>query len=135
MFMQELLDLQREFGRLFGAEPFAYASLSQRSFPLANLFDKDNMLVLKAEAPGIDKKDLEVELRQDVLRVSGKRRSEPVMDGFYHRRERDGGEFVRQFKLPVAVNQEKVSASYVDGILTVELEKAESAKSRKIAIR
>jgi HSP20 family protein len=134
MYLHELLSLQRDLDSLFGTEMFPGFSFSHKRFPAVNIFEKDDCLLVKAEVAGLNKKDIDIEIKEGYLKLSGKRELEPK-EGFYHRRERESGTFERLFKLPYHVDSEKVRASYDNGILTVEMEKAEAAKGRKIAIK
>lgn len=133
MFMQDLLGLQREMDRLYGVELFP--EFSYKRYPLVNFFEKDDTLVVKAELAGLKKEDIGVELKDGCLKLAGKRESKPIIDGFFHRRERDSGSFERLFKLPYEIDPEKVRASYAEGILTVEMEKAQAAKGRTISVQ
>ena len=106
--------------------------------PALDIFEAEggDALVVKAELPGIDRKSLEVENVGNRLTVAGKRVI-PTPEGEfrYHRRERQDGEFRRVFRLPFEVDRDKATAAYNDGVLTIRLEKAESAKPRQIAVK
>ena len=105
-------------------------------YPALNFFEKDDALVVKAEIPGLDREKLTVEVESDRLMLAGVRAvPEGTPEGRYHRRERRFGEFRRVFRLPFEVDREKAAATYRDGVLTVTLEKAESAKPRQIALQ
>jgi len=96
--------------------------------------DKDN-LVVKVELPGMKKEDINLSLHDGVLTVSGERKHErEAKEGGTFRSERYFGKFQRSVTLPSAVDANKVNASYKDGILTVELPKAEEAKPKQIAV-
>ncbi len=134
MYLDTLRNLQNELESMFGVELFPEFSFSKRRFPAVNLFEKDDKLFLKAEVAGFDKKDIDIELKDNYIKLSGKRKLEPCEDGFYHRQERDFGSFERIMKLPYQIDPEKVSASYENGILTVSMEKAASSKGKKVSI-
>jgi HSP20 family protein len=88
-----------------------------------------------ADVPGLRDKDVEVSLDNDVLTLSGERRTD-VPEGYQvHRQERRPTRFSRSFTLPFKVNVEQLSAEMRDGILTVKLPKAPEAQPRKIAVR
>ena len=96
--------------------------------------DKDN-LVVKVELPGMKKEDINLSLHDGVLTISGERKHErETKEGGTFRSERYFGKFQRSVTLPSAVDSSKVNASYKDGILTVELPKAEEAKPKQIAV-
>jgi HSP20 family protein len=106
--------------------------------PALDIFEAEggDTVVVKAELPGIDRESLEVENVGNRLMVAGKRVI-PTPEGEfrYHRRERQDGEFRRVFRLPFEVDRDKATAAYNDGVLTIRLEKAESAKPRQIAVK
>src|ERR1700686_1207928 len=92
--------------------------------PSVDIFENDNEVVIKAELPGMDAKDIEVKLENNVLMLKGERRFEKeTKEENYHRVEREYGVFSRSFSLPTAVNGDKVTAEYKDGILKVLLPK------------
>lgn len=103
--------------------------------PVDIMEDKDG-LVLKAELPGMDKKDIEVRVENNVLTLQGerKRESETKENGYY-RRERAYGTFSRSFSLPTSVDTGKIGAEYKDGVLSVSLPKAEEAKPKQIQVK
>ncbi len=85
--------------------------------------------------PGIEPADLQVEIFQDRLTIAGERKIAAPEEAYrYHRRERRAGEFRRVLRLPFEVDRQSGRASCEDGILTVELEKAEQAKPRSIQV-
>lgn len=134
MYLDTLRNLQEELESVFGMDIFPEFSFSKKRFPALNLFEKDDTLVLKAEVAGFDKKDIDIELKDNYIKLSGKRELEACEDGFYHRQERDFGSFERVMKLPYQIDPEKVSASYENGILTIHMEKAAASKGRKVNI-
>jgi len=92
-------------------------------------------LVIKAELPGVSKDDVSVEVHQNTLTLRGQRTHEAeVKQDKYHRVERSYGTFQRSFVLPTMVDQEKVQATFKDGVLELHLPRLESAKPRRIAI-
>jgi len=105
------------------------------AWPRANLFDSGSSLLLKAELPGVADKDVQITMNQDVLTLSGERKSD-APDGYsVHRRERAPLRFARSFSFPCKVDPEKVTATIKHGILSVEIAKAPEAQPRQIAIR
>jgi HSP20 family protein len=96
---------------------------------------RDDALVLKAELPGISKDEVSIEVHNNTLILRGERKHEAaVQDERYYRRECAYGPFQRSFVLPTMVDQEKVQATYHDGILELHLPKSEAAKPKRIAI-
>ena len=103
--------------------------------PLVDIFENDNEVVIKAELPGMNAKDIEVRLENNVLTLKGDRHFEKeTKDENYHRVEREYGTFSRSFALPTAVNGEKVTAEYKDGVLKIVLPKAEETKPKPIKV-
>jgi HSP20 family protein len=97
--------------------------------------DKDNLFV-KAELPGFKKEDIDVSLEDGVLTLSGERkRDESLAEAQTYRAERFTGRFERALTLPTEVKTEEVSAHYADGILTITLPKAETAKPKQIEVK
>jgi HSP20 family protein len=103
--------------------------------PSVDIFENDNEVIFKAELPGMNAKDIEVRLENNVLILKGERRFEKeTKEENYHRIEREYGNFSRSFALPTAVNGDKVTAEYKDGILKVMLPKKEEIKPKPIKI-
>ena len=104
--------------------------------PPVDIMENDNELVLKADLPDIDLKDVDIQIEQGTLTLSGQRKFEKSEKGAgYHRLERAYGEFVRCFSLPDTVDAEKVKADYQRGVLTVTLPKKEVAKPKTIKVQ
>jgi HSP20 family protein len=117
-----------------------FPGLSNRtsSMPAVNIKEDDKNYVLDLAVPGIDKKDLKIDINEDVLTISSetKTESEESKDG-YKRKEFSYSEFCRSFYIPENVNREKIEANYKDGVLSVSLPKQEEEKNkitRKIEI-
>lgn len=105
-------------------------------FPLMNVTeDKDNYYV-RAELPGIKSDELDISVTGDTLSIAGERRiSEEKGDVKYHRREREAGKFSRIVNLPTQIDTSKVDAKCGDGLLTITMPKAETAKQKQIAVK
>lgn len=103
-------------------------------YPFINLFETEGNLVLAAELPGVQKEEISLEVRQDVLRLSGTRTIEYGEDCSCHRIERKGVSFDRSVRLPFRIEGEKIQAKLEDGLLMVFLPRAESDKPKKIVI-
>lgn len=103
--------------------------------PNVDIFESENELVVKAELPGIDPKDVELNVENNVLSISGHRKLEfEDKKENYHRVERAYGSFSRSFSLPRLIDETKIEAEYKDGVLTVHIPKHEKAKPRQIKI-
>jgi HSP20 family protein len=96
--------------------------------------EKDN-LVVKAELPGIKKKDLDITLEDDVLTIKAEKKQEEVTeDTTYYTSERHFGEYVRSMSLPFHIDEEKITATFRNGLLEIRLPRAEETKSKHIDI-
>jgi HSP20 family protein len=104
--------------------------------PSVDIFETDNELVLKADVPGIDQKDIDIRIENGTLSIKGERKfeKEEKNKGF-HRMERSYGSFVRYFTLPDTVDSENVKADYQGGVLTLTLPKKEIAKPKAIKVQ
>jgi HSP20 family protein len=103
--------------------------------PAVDIFEQDGNVVLKAELPGIDPKEVDIRLENNVLTLRGERKvDDEVKRESYHRVERAYGTFSRSFTLPSVVDQEKIKADYHDGVLTLTLPKREEAKPKQITV-
>jgi HSP20 family protein len=102
--------------------------------PRISLYEDGDNFEVRAEVPGVDKKDLTVNIQGNYLEISGSRTVD-VPEGYkVHRAERGSTRFSRSFTLPAEVDEDKVSASLKSGILYLTLPKSETAKPRQIAI-
>jgi HSP20 family protein len=100
-----------------------------------DMAETDKAYVIRVEAPGVMKEDLDVTVEQQVLTVSGRReRSEAHESEDEIWREREVGRFMRSVRLPQPVNAKDVKASFVDGVLTVTLSKAPEAMASKVPV-
>ena len=110
---------------------------SERSrFPKINVSSKEDNVILKAEVPGVDPKDIDLSVEEDKVTISGNI-PEKTKDEreFYHRSERLTGAFKRELTLPFRIDVKNVSAAYNNGILTLQLQKREEDKPRKIEVK
>ena len=104
--------------------------------PRLDLTETDKEYVVRCEVPGIHKENLDINLTGNVLRITGHRDAvKETKDEMYLCQEREVGRFVRMLKLPVAVDEANINATYQDGILTVNVPKAEPAVAKKILIK
>jgi HSP20 family protein len=125
--------LQRQLGRFFDFG-FDNAGLFDRSLaPAMDLVEEDQDYVLYFDLPGVDKKDLELTVENNVLTVKGDKK-EPKEGGRFFRKETWAGTFRRTVSLPPAADPEVVRAELVDGVLTVTIGKREELKPRQIAV-
>ena len=135
---RELSSLQTEMNRLFNA---AFDTTppgnggARRWSPAMDLLETDEQFVLRADLPGMTENDVSIELEDNVLTVSGERKTEreDKREGFY-RMERAFGTFSRSLTLPKGVDPEAVSAQFDRGVLEVRIPKPEQRKPRRINI-
>jgi HSP20 family protein len=103
--------------------------------PAVDIFEAQGEIVVKAELPGMDRKDITLNLENNVLTLKGDRRFEKeTKEENYHRIERAYGGFSRSFSIPATVDEEKIHADYKDGVLKIILPKKEQAKPKQIRI-
>jgi HSP20 family protein len=101
--------------------------------PAVDIYEtKDREYVIKAELPEMKRDDINVTFENNVLTLTGERKSE--FEGDFHRNERFFGRFSRSFTLPATVDGNRINASYKDGVLTVRVPQREEAKPRQIEV-
>jgi len=106
------------------------------SYPAMNVWVNEDGAVVTAELPGFDPEALDISVVNDTLTLSGDRCAEDTGEGAtYHRRERRCGRFNRSFQLPFLVEGDKVEASFEQGVLKIELPRAEADKPKKITVK
>jgi HSP20 family protein len=104
--------------------------------PPVDIMETENELVLKADVPGVELKDIDIQLENGTLTVKGERKFEKEENNKgFHRMERSYGTFVRYFTLPDTVDAEHVHAAYEAGVLTITLPKKEVAKPKTIKVQ
>jgi HSP20 family protein len=104
--------------------------------PSMDISETKDSMVVKIEVPGMDQKDIEVSLQENLLTIKGEKKQEKEeKDERYHRVERSYGAFTRSTRLPVGVDASKVSAAFKNGLLTVTLPKTPAAKGTMIPIK
>jgi len=109
--------------------------LTERFCPCVDVSETEKELVVKAEIPGMDAKDVDITLENRVLSIKGEKKQEKEeKDEHYRRTERCYGSFTKNLRLPYEVEQDKIKADYKDGVLTIKLPKTEKAKEKHIKI-
>ena len=103
--------------------------------PAVDIYETENELVLKADLPDVDLKDIDVRVENQTLTISGERNFEKkdTTKG-YHRIERNYGSFVRSFSVPNSFDTENIGAEFKNGVLSVTLPKKEAAKPRQVKV-
>lgn len=132
----ELARMRNDMDRLFGALERPARGMGAGVFPAINLTQDNDKYYLRAELPGIKVDDLDIQVTGKNISIAGERKIPSVSENAkYHRREREAGKFSRALTLPGDIDAEKVDASFVRGILTVEIPKAEAQKPRQIIVK
>ena len=127
-------DMDRVFDRFFESRWEDLPALGDW-MPKVDVSETKDSVVVKAETPGMDAKDIQVSLQENVLTITGERKQEKEdKDERYHRVERSYGSFTRSFSLPSVLDQEKIKAEFKDGVLQVTLPKHERALPKQINI-
>lgn len=130
-------DLRREIERLFDTYNTGEGSFPSlgRGYPPINIWEDGDTLHAEVEVPGLTMKDIEVSVVGAELTIRGERKPLSGEKLTYHRQERPFGAFARSLTLPYEINADAVEATLKDGVLTVRLPKAESARARRIAVK
>ncbi|MBZ5581131.1 MAG: Hsp20/alpha crystallin family protein [Acidobacteriia bacterium] len=101
-----------------------------------DIYETENELVLKADLPEVDLKDIDVRVENQTLTISGERKFGSQDSGKgYHRIERSYGNFTRSFAVPNTFDTEKIGAAFKNGVLSVTLPKKEAAKPRQVKVQ
>ena len=134
-------DMDRMMDDFFGRRmrslwPERWLTREEINTPSVDVFEEKDDIVVKAELPGMEKSDIEVNISDSHLTLKGeKKKEEKVEDKNYYRCERSYGAFIRTVELPADVQADKIKASFKNGILEVRLPKSEEAKSKEIKIK
>jgi HSP20 family protein len=130
-------DVRSVFNDLFN-ENFGRSSAQpsmSKWYPAVDVLESKESYLIRAELPGMKREDINVEVKDGTLLLSGERKSEKPAEGVEYRHvERSTTKFWRSFSLPETVKQEGIEATYKDGILEIRVPKAEEAKPRQIEI-
>lgn len=135
---RDMKNLQVQLNRLF--EPFARLATGDEDLvsgtwvPAVDVAETQEKILVRAEVPGMKQEDIAIEFANGLLTIRGDRKLEKSEGMTWHRVERIYGAFSRSFTLPRTVDPEKITASYRDGILEIEVPKREEAKPKHIRI-
>ncbi|MCK4755421.1 Hsp20/alpha crystallin family protein [candidate division WOR-3 bacterium] len=125
-------DMDRFFETFFGQHPE-----DREGFwtPILDIEESNGNIVVKAEIPGMEKDEIKVSVRNNMLSISGERKQEiETKDKTFHRIERSYGKFSRTITLPSEIDADKIKAAYKDGVLNIVLPKPESMKPKQIEV-
>jgi len=133
---RDLAALQNRMNRLFEEQYGGREDLTTGAFvPPVDIYEDEHGIQLKLEAPGVDEKDLDIKVENNVLTVSGERKLEKEeKEENFHRVERRYGSFSRSFTLPNTVDTENIHADYENGVLKIRLAKRAEAKPKQIKV-
>jgi len=136
----EFEKMRREMDRLWDSflegRPGRRAREGEEWVPSLDFSETKSDLVVKAELPGIDPKDIDISLNEGVLTIKGEKRQEKEeKEEGYHLVERSYGSFTRSIRLPREVQNDKINASYKNGVLKISLPKSEESKKKEIKIK
>ena len=127
--LAELERVRREVNSVF------YHGSSNPTFPLVNIYDVTDNIIVEAELAGMARDDISITYIDGTLTLSGNRKQpDTYREMSVVRSERPVGEFEKSFRIPTKVNQNKISASFNNGILTITMSKSEEAKPKQITI-
>ncbi len=128
-------DMDRLFERFMEGKWEDFPALGEWA-PSLDLSETKDSLVAKIEVPGMDPKDIQISLQENLLTIKGEKKQEKEeKDERYHRVERSYGAFTRSVRLPVAVDASRVNATFKNGLLAVTLPKTPAAKGTTIPIK
>jgi HSP20 family protein len=140
--MRSFRDLREEMDRLwegfpgFPALPTFRRLIDEPAWPAVDVFDRNGFFVVKADVPGMTAKDIEVNVTEDGITISGERSEEKeVKEKDYFRSERSYGRFTRQVPLPAGADRDNAQASFTDGVLEISFPLKEEAKQKRIEIK
>ncbi len=129
-----LLAVQNAVEAAQGNDYFELGTTCRGAFPYVDLFQKGEDTVLTAEIPGVKKEDINIEVKDNLFRIHGERKLAYPEKASVHRVERQNTKFDRTIKLPIRVDGNNVKAEYVNGVLKVNLPRAESDKPKQIKV-
>jgi HSP20 family protein len=128
-------DMNRLFDGFFGRRDSAQTGPGRRWVPPMDLVETDDQLVLRADLPGLDRDDIEIEVKENVLTVAGERKAEHERRGEgFHRIERSFGRFSRSLGLPRGIDAASMTASFENGVLEVRMPKPQERMATRIEI-
>lgn len=131
---ETLFALQRALDSRLSSDWIGRGTAASGSYPPINVFQQKDDFVAIIELPGINKEDLQLEAKENTIRISGKKTVSYQEGTSVHRRERVWGDFDRTISLPIQVNPDGIRAEYRDGLLAIMIPRAERDKPRAIKI-
>jgi HSP20 family protein len=129
-----LFNLQRALDGRLASEWLHDQTAGEGPFPPINVFQHGDDILAIIELPGVEKDNLEIQAKENTIRIAGKKAISYPEGASVHRRERTFGEFDRTLSLPVQLDADRIKAEYRDGILAVHLPRSEHDKPRTIKV-
>lgn len=142
--LRELLDVEREFNKLFSTfnNRFGVDKTSDVNYdnavwsPFTDIYEDNDNFKLKVDLPGLNKEDVKITYQDGSLAISGERKQDKeTSNSKYHRVERMYGKFYRTFALPQKIKHDNIEAEFANGQLTIVIPKAEEAKPKQLEIK
>ena len=131
----QLMNLLDEVDSLFQERPFFYGATERTFQPSCEVEETQDNFLVSLDLPGVSKEDLQVEVREGLLLISGERKPETRANlSQYRRSEKFYGKFQRTFQLPKLVDTDRIEANFEDGVLQIAVPKAEAARPKTIKI-
>jgi HSP20 family protein len=130
-----LFNLQSALEARLASDWLHDATTSRGPFPPINVFQQGDNILAIIELPGVDKDKLQVEAKENTIRISGTKAINYEDSASVHRRERDFGQFDRTLSIPVKLDPDGIKAEYQDGVLALFLPRAESDKPRSVKVK
>jgi len=128
----DLFRINREINKFFGGND---ERLYKRYWPETNIYSSEEKYVVAAKLPGLNKEDISISIKDNSLKISGKKHNEKKENVNYHIQERRFGDFERSFLLNDRVQVENIQAEFKNGLLIVDIPKSPEAKPMTISIR
>jgi len=133
---RNLLNLNDDVFKTFFNEDRYLTRNRDGYYPAVNIEENEDAYRVSIELPGMEKKDIKISFQDDVLTISGEKKDQKEdKDRNYHYFERRFGKFERSFRIHTDVIEDKIDAGFKDGVLTVDMPKAEIAKPREIEVK
>jgi HSP20 family protein len=133
--LETLFTFQRALENRLSSDWLGASTASMGTYPPVNVFQQGDDLVAIIELPGVNKSDLNIQAKENTIRVAGQKRIDYPEDVSLHRRERHSGIFDRTIVVPMQIDPDRIRAEYNNGILALFIPRAEQDKPRTIEIR
>ena len=127
-------EMEEMLSDVMGSEPEGW--FTRRMTPALDVVECENEVKVKMDLPGMKPKEIDIQVHNNLLTISGERKEEKEEhEGAYLRLERRSGSFSRSFTLPCPINEKEVVAKYENGLLSITLPKTEESKAHKVEVK